>query len=347
MDQLNAALSPMVGLSHAILRSCIRDYLPAEINCLWSSEMLSSKRLISEKMNSKSEVYFSDDDQRQGFSPQILGNKKHEVETAIKKLQDWGAKSIDINMGCPVRKALQHNYGVSLMGDFDYAARIVQDAAQASSLPVSVKLRTGLHEEYSEEKLLQFLKKLESAGAQFLIIHPRIGKKKRRGSVNMSLVNSVAKQMSIPLWGNGDIQNLDDFQRLEKKHSSIQGYYIGRALCARPWLLAQIAKGKNMSLESASRSIPGSPHEEALEYAYFISSFYKKCKENPVFEPRAFRLTQFLIRQGSVWMNFGQEFSRKFIATIKENSSTDCILEQARGFISKDAFLQKETALRL
>lgn len=60
--------------------------------------------------------------------PQILGNEEKAISESIRKLEDWGAEGIDINMGCPVQKALRHNYGVSLMGDPEYAAEVVRMA---------------------------------------------------------------------------------------------------------------------------------------------------------------------------------------------------------------------------
>ena len=88
--------------------------------------------------------------------PQILGNQEKPISLSVKKLEDYGVKGIDINMGCPVRKALKHNYGVSLMGDPEYARSVVDMTVRHSSVPVSVKLRVG--EANEEKKFLDFTK---------------------------------------------------------------------------------------------------------------------------------------------------------------------------------------------
>ena len=77
---------------------------------------------------------------------------------------------IDINMGCPVSKVLKHNWGVALMGDIRYAEEVVRTTRRLTSLPLSVKMRTGLKDD--PEYLVDFARMLEQAGADWVTLHP-------------------------------------------------------------------------------------------------------------------------------------------------------------------------------
>src|SRR2546423_779461 len=97
--------APMVGLSHYAVRRALSEFLPPGLRALWPTEMLSSRKLPNQREGEVPEVLFLDRDQ--GLCPQLLGNEEREIRESVLKLQDWGALAIDINMGCPVQKALR------------------------------------------------------------------------------------------------------------------------------------------------------------------------------------------------------------------------------------------------
>ncbi|UXR65007.1 tRNA-dihydrouridine synthase family protein [Bdellovibrio bacteriovorus] len=132
-------LAPMVGLTHVALREVMREYLPSDAYTIWPTEMLNSRRVPGENLETTPETMRSPDEN--GLVPQILGNEEGPIAESVKRLIEWGAEAIDINMGCPVQKALKHNYGVALMGDPTYAAEVVRMTVKNSTVPVSVKLR--------------------------------------------------------------------------------------------------------------------------------------------------------------------------------------------------------------
>ncbi|HYE72856.1 MAG TPA: tRNA-dihydrouridine synthase, partial [Blastocatellia bacterium] len=99
----------MVGLSHFAVREAVAEFLPEGTRTLWPTEMLSSRRLPYQKESEFPELIFAD--RHRGLCPQLLGNEEFFIRESVKKLEDWGAVAIDINMGCPVQQALRHNYG--------------------------------------------------------------------------------------------------------------------------------------------------------------------------------------------------------------------------------------------
>jgi tRNA-dihydrouridine synthase B len=295
------ALAPMVGLSHVALRLLVRRYLPANAKTYWPTEMLSSWRLEKEELGSTPETFRRADEDN--LCPQILGNEERPIRIAVERLVDWGARAVDINMGCPVRKALKHNYGVALMGDADYAAEVVNMTVRNTSLPVSVKLRAGMQND--REYLLKFTQGLARAGAAWVTLHPRVAADKRRGRADWDQIHFLQKELPIPVIGNGDVQTADDvFSMLETTECS--GVMVGRALTARPWLLWQV--GKKMGFENPAGfdgEPPSTPFEEGAAYGQALHFFIESLREY-FNEEDAMKRLKFHVRVSMVWLEFGQ-----------------------------------------
>ena len=161
---LPITLAPMVGLSHIAFRLMLREYLPQSAVTLWPTEMLNSRKIPRQDLSTN--LLSLKSDFENGLSPQILGNEEKPIADSVRCLEDWGAESIDINMGCPVKKALRHNYGVSLMGDISYAKKVVAMTVKNTGLPVSVKLRAGFQNDL--EYLKKFVLAMQEGGASWL-----------------------------------------------------------------------------------------------------------------------------------------------------------------------------------
>src|SRR6185295_12088806 len=128
---------------------------------IWPTEMLNSRKLPHQNLGETPETLRSSDEE--GLVPQILGNDEPSIRESAVALEKWGAEGVDINMGCPVKKALRHNYGVALMGDMKYAAEVVGMAKRSTTLPVSVKLRSGMS--HDRQYLKDFVLGLQENGA--------------------------------------------------------------------------------------------------------------------------------------------------------------------------------------
>jgi tRNA-dihydrouridine synthase len=311
-------LAPMVGLSHVALRLLVREYMPANALTIWPTEMLNSRRIPGEDLKKTPETLRAPNES--GLVPQILGNEEKAIHDSVQRLiHEWGAEGIDINMGCPVQKALKHNYGVALMGDPDYAARIVEMTVKSSSVPVSVKLRaapqpgtqkpgdlTAAPGESDFLYLQSFVKGLKEAGASWVSLHPRTAAQKRRGSADWSQIKNLRDHIELPIIGNGDIQTADDVL-LMLQETGCDMAMAGRALAARPWMVWQVGErlGFQAPLGKETRKAPQGPQEEGAEYGKSLlrlielAGFYFS-------EDLALRKIRFHVRTTHVWLDFGQ-----------------------------------------
>jgi tRNA-dihydrouridine synthase B len=301
-------IAPMVGLSHVAFRELIRAYTPKNTDAIRFTEMLSTRRIPNEKLETTHELCMAENESF--FIPQLLGNEEKYIAPSIEKLLQKNPFGFDINMGCPVSHTLKHNWGVRLMGDIPYAASIVKIAKKYSSVPVSVKLRGGADKEEDEDYLLSFTSALEQNGADFLTIHARTRAQKHKGEANWGLVSRVREKLSVPVIANGNIQTSGDAISVIKEFGC-DGAMIARAACARPWILWQIAEDLNNKVTPAgfeNRTAPRTPEEEGVEYGQACLKFIAILKTYFQDERHILERFRFFVATGSRWFQFGHYF---------------------------------------
>ncbi len=315
-------VAPMVGLSHVAFRHLIRLYTPEGLNPLLFTEMLSTRRLPFERIDQVDELRVMD--QEKHFVPQLLGNEESYIARSIDKLmpiEPWG---FDINMGCPARQHLKHNWGVRLLGDADYAAKVVAMTKRHSSRPVSVKMRCG-QDKSDPDFLERFTDALEQAGADWLTIHARTQSQKHKGAADWSLVTDLIPKRSIPVVINGDIQTASDALHL-LLDVGVDGVMIGRAATARPWIIWQIAH--KLGYLKAPTAFPGqlppaTADEEGLCYLQAMLHYCELLERYFDNEDKSLRRLRFHVINSCKWLEFGHAYysrcmKAKSLAAVKE-----------------------------
>lgn len=293
--------APMAGLSHVAFRQLVRSYLPRGSSSLLFTEMLSTRLLPLEEVGQTPQTRISAEED--DLIPQLLGNDPRLIERSVEKLKSIHPAGIDINMGCPVSKVLKHNWGVGLMGDMRYAEQVVRSTCQATTLPLSVKLRTGLNDD--PVYLVEFVQMLEEAGAEWVTLHPRIQAQHRKGRANWEYIGRVREAVRIPVVGNGDVQEEEDILRMQRE-THCDGVMVARAATARPWIFWQVGEtlGWPPPEGREGETAPRTPEEEGLEYRRALTYFCDKLELHFSDAEQMPRLKLFLA-WGNKWVFFG------------------------------------------
>jgi nifR3 family TIM-barrel protein len=174
------------------------------------------------------------------LSVQIFGSRPGDMADAARWLVDRGlADSIDINMGCPVRKVVKTGGGSSLMCDTTGATvDLVRKVVEAVPVPVTVKMRLGWDD--TNLSAPYFAREFEKVGVAAVTIHGRTREQGFSGGVNHDGIRRVVEAVErIPVFGNGDIRGIADAARMIED-TGCHGIAIGRGALADPWIFRQL-----------------------------------------------------------------------------------------------------------
>src|SRR5688572_7676250 len=112
-------LAPMAGVSEMPFRVIALELGAGAA----PTELVSAKGLVYGSTRSKR--YLAHAESEQPFWVQIFGGDPESMADGAEKAVELGAKIIDINMGCPVKKVTKNGAGSALLCDPARAASIV------------------------------------------------------------------------------------------------------------------------------------------------------------------------------------------------------------------------------
>ena len=223
-------LAPMAGVTDLPFRKIVREFG----DFLMFSEMVASQAVIRNVKRTYKMIEGAEDELT---SVQIVGADPRVMAEAAKLSYDLGAKFIDINMGCPVKKIVRSESGSALMKNEKLAAKIIESVVNAVSIPVTLKMRLGWDMEHKNSPVLA--KIAEDLGIQMITVHGRTRSQLYSGIANWKDIRLVKEAVKIPVIANGDIISVES-ARQALIDSQADGIMIGRGAFGQPWLLRQI-----------------------------------------------------------------------------------------------------------
>jgi tRNA-dihydrouridine synthase len=241
----------MAELSHRALRELIGSFGGCDE---YFTEMISAPALLA---GGEFEFYYMEnlpDPSRLVY--QLTGAGKDQLAAAAALLDSRECAGIDINMGCAAPLIAKTGAGVRWMYDRDRACEMMDKVRQNVKKRLSVKLRLGPDENF--EYLLGFCRGLEEAGTELITLHPRTAGEKFRRRAKWQYVEALAKELRIPVAGNGDIA--DAAELAAKAGGPWKAVMVGRAAVRCPWIFSQ-ARLKKAAPKPAGTDLVGTELE--------------------------------------------------------------------------------------
>jgi len=230
-------MAPMSGISSAVDRSIAREH-GAHAS---PTELISAKGLVFNSARTRSYLTRSPDEDP--FWVQLFGGEIESMARAAVVAAEHGARIIDVNMGCPVKKVTKTGAGVALMADPPRAVEMVRAMREATAdrVPITAKFRAGWDRD--QVTAVEFGRALEAAGASCLILHPRARSQHHSGPADWSLIRRLKESVGVPVIGSGGIRLPEDGYRMLEE-TGCEGAMVGRAALGNPWIFRGLLEGR-------------------------------------------------------------------------------------------------------
>src|SRR5262249_6191731 len=182
----NLFLSPLAGYTNLPFRLTLREVGGLD---LATTDLVNARSLLEK--NPKAFKLIETNAADRPLAVQLFGSVPEEMRDAAVYLESIGVSSVDINMGCPVRKVCKVGGGSAMMTEHEKTAALVKGMVNAVKIPVTAKMRLGWDDQNITAPDLA--RALEDVGVAAIFIHGRTREQGFTGTVNLSGIRSVAK----------------------------------------------------------------------------------------------------------------------------------------------------------
>ena len=223
-------LAPMAEISHRALRELIEGFGGCDG---YFTEMISAAALLGGGPFEK--WYIDGGPCPEKLVYQLVGADIGQITGAAALLDGLECGGIDLNMGCCAPLIRKTGAGITWMASVDRAGELVKSVRRVVKRRLSVKIRTGLTDNF--EYLVNFCRRLEAEGVELIVLHPRTAKEKLKRRAKWDYVGALRQELRIPVAGNGDIASAEDL--MARAAGPCDAVMVGRAAVRQPWIFAQ------------------------------------------------------------------------------------------------------------
>lgn len=228
-------LAPMEGVTHPIFRAAIAQL--GAPGCVCTEFVRITATPICRDALAREVVKIPG----VPLSVQVMGRELVRMHEAAEALDAAGADAIDINMGCPTKRAVRGGVGAAMLKDPQLLYDVVSVMRAAVTGHLSAKIRAGFEDKSRVVELAQIV---QSAGADYIAVHPRTRADQYRGVADWRIIKTLKENLDIPVIGNGDVWYATDALRMLKE-TGCDAVMIGRPALRNPWIFRQIEELRN------------------------------------------------------------------------------------------------------
>ncbi len=222
-------LAPMDGYSNWPFRSLCREMGSA----ISYTEFVKAEDVLDRPHYIEEKLYYTENERPVFF--QLYGHNPDKLLDAALRLQDRGPDAIDINLGCPNRSITSRGAGAGLMRQPLKTARIFKMLTKLLEIPITAKIRLGWRD--CQNQLL-IARIIEEFGGSLVAVHARTKEQGHQGEPDLDALGEIKQTLTIPVIGNGGIQQADDIKIMQDR-TSCDGVMIGRAAIPNPWIFSR------------------------------------------------------------------------------------------------------------
>ena len=228
----NLVLAPLLNVTTAPYRIFYRNFYDIGLVCV---PMFYVERIANNPESIQLEL--DKIEKERPISVQLIGNDLEAFKESILHMESYKFDVLDINAGCPSKRAINSKRGGFLLKELENLKKILNLATKYSSKIISLKTRVGFND---TKNIKEFGKMVNECEIDFLTIHARTVKNRFDDTkLELDAVKQLKEVVTIPLIGNGDIHDpisAKEFLDCTK----VDALMIGRGSIGNPMIFSQI-----------------------------------------------------------------------------------------------------------
>jgi nifR3 family TIM-barrel protein len=225
----NLFLSPLAGYTNLPFRLTVREVGGVD---LCTTDLVNARSLLERNRKALKLIQSCPEDRP--LAVQLFGAIPEEMRDAAQYLESIDVSSVDINMGCPVKKVCRVGGGSAMMTELERTAALVRAMVAAVRIPITAKMRLGWDDENITAPDLARV--LEDVGVAAIFVHGRTREQGFGGTVRLEGIRQVAAAVRrIPVIGNGDVTTPEAAKRMLEE-TGCAGVSVGRGAFYDPWI---------------------------------------------------------------------------------------------------------------
>lgn len=223
---------PMVRYSKLPFRQTMRHY---------NVDIIYTPMILAREFVRNANARMSDFSTNEFDTPLILQVGVNNV-TDLMRMVEMVTPYVDgigLNCGCPIKEQVREGIGAALMTKPDLVSSMVRAVKEKYGDTICIETKIRVHDDVQET--IEFAKKVEEAGVDFITVHGRTRTTRSSVPVNLEKIRKVKEAVNVPVIANGDCFQYSDIDKIISE-TGCDGVMAVRGILENPALFANYDK---------------------------------------------------------------------------------------------------------
>jgi tRNA-dihydrouridine synthase A len=219
-------------------------------HCRYLHRLISEDALLYTEMVTTPAILQGDTEKYIGYNQQehpvvlqLGGSDANDLAASCKIAQEYQYDAVNLNVGCPSDRVQKGRFGACLMNEPKLVVECISAMKKAVDIAITIKCRIGVDDNDSYANFSSFIKQMQDAGINSIIVHARkawlkgLSPKQNRTvpALQYDFVYRIKQECpELHITLNGGI---DTVQQATTHLKYVDGVMLGRAIWNSPWLL--------------------------------------------------------------------------------------------------------------
>ncbi len=315
MTRYQYYLAPMEGITNATFRRTYHTHFKSMDKYFTPFLCPHTKRDLTTK--EKKEI-LPENNEGMYVVPQILTNQAEGFLETAGKLEQYGYREINLNLGCPSKTVITKGRGSGFLAFPAELREFLDEIFSKTNLKVSIKTRIGRDDTLLWEELLSIYSEFP---LEELIIHPRIQKEFYKGTPHIEAYEAAYRIKNCPICYNGDMFCKEEIENFWKRFPNTDAMMLGRGILRDPCLYEKLFESEEM---------------DASVWKQKVRSFHDALLDAYIEEMSGDRNVLFKMKE--LWFYLWESFdgSKQLIKKLKKSGSVSEYLRVVEEIFMQD-----------